>query len=68
MLRQSRLHTLVQNWLGLTRYETDQVVSQMADMADLDELDDTQIRKLSEEAFECLNENRTLGHAVFNRL
>lgn len=67
MLRQSRLHTLVQNWLGLTRYETDQVVSQMADMADLDELDDTQIRALAEEAFECLNENQTLGHVVFNR-
>jgi hypothetical protein len=67
MIRQSRLHTLVQNWLGLTRYETDQVVSVMCEHEDIEDMTDDDLRALSEEAFECLNENRTLGRVVFNR-
>lgn len=55
MIKPPRIFTLVQNWLGLTRFETDQVLAIMSDMVDLDDLNDHQIRALAEEAFECLN-------------
>lgn len=59
------VRTIVQNWLGLSRYETDQVLTAMDETEpDYDAMDVAQIRALAEEAFECLNENRTLGRAV----
>ena len=67
MIRPSRLHILVQNWLGLNRYETDQVVSVMCEHEDLEDMSDDHLRELSEEAMECLIQERTLGRAVFNR-
>lgn len=59
------VRTIVQNWLGLSRFETDQVLEQMDDYSpDYDEMSVEQIRALAEEAFECLNNAKTLGRAV----
>lgn len=59
------VRTIVQNWLGLSRYETDQVLTAMDETdPDYDAMDVAQIRALAEEAFECLNNAKTLGRAV----
>ena len=59
------VRTIVQNWLGLSRFETDQVLEQMDDYnPDYDEMSTEQIRALAEEAMECLIQERTLGRAV----
>lgn len=59
------VRTIVQNWLGLTRFETDQVLTAMDETEpDYDAMDTAQIRALAERAMQCLNENRTLGRAA----
>ena len=59
------VRTIVQNWLGLSRYETDQVLTAMDETEpDYETMDVTQIRALAEEAMECLIQERTLGRAV----
>lgn len=59
------VRTIVQNWLGLSRYETDQVLTAMDETEpDYDAMDVAQIRALAEEAMECLIQERTLGRAV----
>ena len=59
------VRTIVQNWLGLSRFETDQVLAQMDDYnPDYDTMDVAQIRALAEEAMECLIQERTLGRAA----
>lgn len=59
------VRTIVQNWLGLSRYETDQVLTAMDETEpDYDDMDAAQIRALAEEAFECLNQEKTLGRAA----
>ena len=59
------VRTIVQNWLGLTRFETDQVIAVMDESnPDYEELDTAQIRALAEEAMEWLIQEKTLGRAV----
>ena len=59
------VRTIVQNWLGLSRYETDQVLTAMDETEpDYETMDVAQIRALAEEAFECLNQERMIGRAV----
>ena len=58
--------TIVQNWLGLTRYETDQVLALMDETEpDYETLGVAQIRALAEEAFECLNQERMIGRVAW---
>ena len=62
------VRTIVQNWLGLSRYETDQVLTAMDETdPDYETMDVAQIRALAEEAMECLNKSRTLGCVSFNQ-
>lgn len=59
------VRTIVQNWLGLSRYETDQVLMAMDETEpDYDEMSVEQIRALAERAMECLIQEKTLGRAV----
>ena len=59
------VRTIVQNWLGLSRYETDQVLTAMDETdPDYDAMDVAQIRALAEEAMECLIQERTLGRVA----
>lgn len=53
----TRLSLFVRNWLGTTPFETDRIMMVMEDLAedrglDLDEINETQVRKLADEAFE----------------
>ena len=62
------VRTIVQNWLGLSRYETDQVLTAMDETdPDYETMDVAQIRALAERAMECLRENRTLDCVSFNQ-
>ena len=59
------VRTIVQNWLGLSRYETDQVLTAMDETdPDYETMTTAQIRALAEEAMECLIQERTLGRAA----
>lgn len=53
----TRLSLFVRNWLGTTPFETDRVMTVMYELAegrglDLDEANETQVRKLADEAFD----------------
>ena len=62
------VRTIVQNWLGLSRYETDQVLTAMDETEpDYETMTTAEIRALAERAMECLNQNRTLGCVSFNQ-
>ena len=59
------VRTIVQNWLGLSRYETDQVLTAMDETEpNYETMTTAQIRALAEEAMECLIQERTLGRVV----
>lgn len=62
------VRTIVQNWLGLSRYETDQVLTAMDETdPDYETMDVAQIRALAEEAMECLIQEKMLGRVVWSQ-
>ena len=68
MRKPQTVFTIVQNWLGLTRFETDQVLAVMDESnPEYEELDAAQIRALAEEAMEWLVQEKMLGRVAWSQ-